>query len=105
MGGNFERSLKMEVNKKIALKMLDEIDLARSGSISLEELEQKLWRLLDRADGNFPLSVAGRVEELVLKIRERQRENLSYSENDPDENRGIEVLFNEVCVSLNRILS
>ena len=85
--------------------MLDEIDLARSGSISLEELEQKLWRLLDRADGNFPLSVAGRVEELVLKIRERQRENLSYSENDPDENRGIEVLFNEVCGSLNRILS
>jgi hypothetical protein len=58
----------MNRSEKIALEMLDEIERARSGIIALDELEQKLWRLLDAADASFSPVIAGRVDDLVLYI-------------------------------------
>ncbi len=86
--------------------MLDEIDRARSGVLTLDELEQKLWRLLDVAGANFPPVLAGRVEDLVLELRRLKSENLSFgSHRDVDENRGAEVIFNDVAAALQRILN
>lgn len=94
----------MNRNHQVALEMLDEIDRARSGVIPLDELEQRLWRLLDSADAGFPPRVASRVEDLVLSLQRLQSENLSFHGHDADENRGTEVLFNEVAGELSRFL-
>lgn len=87
------------------LQMLDEIDRARSGVISLDDLEQNLWRLLDAADESFSPVVAGQVEDLALELRRLQAENLaSGSVRDVDENRGAETIFNYVAGELHRAL-
>ena len=88
-------------NEKIAVEMLDEIDRARSGSLSLEDLEFRLWRLLEATDTSFPPVVAGRVEDMVLEIRDLQRANLSGpGASAVDENRGVDEIFNSVTSAL-----
>jgi|GEM_PF-5111794 len=96
----------MNGSDKIVLEMLDEIDRARSGVLPLDELEQKLWRLLDAAGAAFPPTVAGRVEDLVLELRRLQAENLRWGNHrDTDPNRGSEQIFNDVAAALQRVLS
>lgn len=94
----------MDKNQRIALEMLDELDRAKAGVLTLDELEEKLWRLLDGTGPGFPLPVASRVEDLVLGLRRLQGENLAFHGEDADENRGAEVLFNEVAGELSRFL-
>ena len=94
----------MDKNRKLALEMMDEIDRARAGVLALEELEEKLWRLLDATEPGFPPVVASRVEDLVLGLQRLQQENLAFHGHDADENRGAEVLFNEVAGELSRYL-
>ena len=85
--------------------MLDEIDRARSGALTIEQLEEKLWRLLDETDLGFPVTVAGQVEELVQGLRRLRRENRALAQtDDADEDRGSEVLFNEVIGAISRFL-
>jgi hypothetical protein len=84
-------------NEKIAVQMLDEIDRARSGSLGLEELEYRLWRLLEATDETFPRIVAGQVEDLVLEIRQLQKSNTSGpGGSEADENRGIDDIYNAI---------
>lgn len=91
--------------EKIVIEMLDEIDRARSGTLPLDELEQKLWRLLDAAGSDFPPVVASRVEDLVLELRRLQTENLRWgSHRDTDPDRGSEQIFNDVAAALHRVL-
>lgn len=85
--------------------MLDEIDRALSGALPLEELEERLWRLLDATDSAFPPGIAGSVEDLVLKLRRQREENLFFGGHDADENRGTEDLYQEVTAALSRFLS
>lgn len=88
-------------NEKIAVQMLDEIDRARSGSLGLEELEFRLWRLLEAVDGTFPRIVAGQVEDLVLEIRQLQKANSSGPGGDEaDENRGIDDIYNAITSAI-----
>ena len=95
----------MAANDKYIIEMLDEIDRARSGTIPLDELEQKLWRLLDSVDQTFPNVVASRVEDMVLELRRLRAENLSYGNHrDTDEFKGAEEIFNSVAGALQRIL-
>lgn len=95
----------MKRNQEIALQMLDEIDQARTGSLPLDVLEERLWRLLDATEHGFSPIVAGKVDELVLDLRRLQRVNLaSGAARDVDENRGAEGIFLEVTGALNRIL-
>lgn len=95
----------MDHNQKLALDMLDEIEHARSGSIGLDELEEKLWRLLDATDEGFSPIVAGKVEDMVLALKRLQAANLaSGAARDVDENRGAEDVFHEVTGALNRLL-
>jgi hypothetical protein len=93
----------MSRNKEIAIQILEEIDRARSGNFPLEELEQKLWRLIESADEGFPLGISGRVEDMVLELQNLKRENLS-GEAEADENRGSEVIYNEVTGAIARYL-
>lgn len=95
----------MSQNQNIAIEMLDEIDRARSGSLPLDQLEYKLWRLLDAVGMDFPKSVAGRVENLVLEIQELQRENVNGAGGSAvDENRGVDDLYNEVTGEISRFI-
>jgi hypothetical protein len=96
--------MKRGPNHKAALEMLDCIDRAQSGSLPLEELEEKLWRLLDSTTTEFPPGLSGRVEDLVLKLRRQQEENLAFGGRDADENRGTEGLYQEVTTALSRFL-
>lgn len=90
-----------QANEKIAVQMLDEIDRARSGSLPLEELEYRLWRLLEAADETFPRIVAGQVEDLVLEIRHLQKANTSGpGGNEADENRGIDDIYNAITSAI-----
>lgn len=85
--------------------MLDEIDRARSGVLALDELEEKLWRLLDQTDEAFPPILSGRVEDFVLELKRLQAENLATgARRDVDENRGFELIFQEVQSALSRYL-
>jgi hypothetical protein len=92
-------------NQAAALEMLDEIDRAQSGALGLEELEQRLWRLLDATDERFPPTISSRVEDLVLQLQRLQRQNLSFHGGDSDENRGTEEIFREVTSALSRFVS
>ena len=94
----------LSANQKAALAMLDEIDRAQSGSLPLDELEEKLWRLLESTDSAFPPIVAGRVEDLVLKLRRQREENIAFHGQDADENRDTEELYQEVTAALSRYL-
>ena len=67
----------MPRNEQAVLDMLDEIDRARLGVLSLDELEEKLWRLLDQTDESFPPVLSGRVEDFVLELKRLQAENLA----------------------------
>jgi hypothetical protein len=79
------------------VQMLDEIDRARSGSLGLEELEYRLWRLLEATDETFPRIVAGQIEDLVLEIRQLQKANTEGPGGcEADENRGIEEIYNSI---------
>lgn len=90
-------------NEKIALEILDEIDRARGGSLTLEELEQRIWRLLDQTGPDFPQILAGKAENLVQSIRDLQRENLSMGgSRQIDENRGVDAVYHEVSAALGR---
>lgn len=89
-------------NEKIAIEMLDEIDRARSGSLSLEDLEFRLWRLLEATDTEFPRIVAGQVEDLVLEIRQLQKNNSSFAETDPD--RGVDEIYNAITSAIGSAL-
>jgi hypothetical protein len=95
----------MTRNQQLALEMLNEIDSARSGGQPLEQLEERLWRLLDATDAAFPPTVASRVEDLVQELRRNRRENLAFARPDEaDEDRGAEALYNEVTGELHRFL-
>lgn len=96
--------LPMTRNEQIAIEILDEIDRARSGSLKLDELETKLWRLLDATDEGFPHYIAGLVENLVVNIQQLQRENIFWMSQPADENRGIETIFNEVTGAISQYL-
>jgi len=88
-------------NEQIAVQMLDEIDRARSGSLPLEDLEYRLWRLLDAVDESFPRIVAGQVEDLVLEIRQRQKENTQGPGGSQiDEDRGIDEIYNAITSAI-----
>lgn len=92
-------------NEQAVLDMLDEIDRARLGVLSLDELEEKLWRLLDQTDESFPPVLSGRVEDFVLELKRLQAENLATgARKDVDENRGFETVFQEVQNALSRFL-
>ncbi|RZA09616.1 MAG: hypothetical protein EOP11_01105 [Proteobacteria bacterium] len=96
----------MSRNEAIAVEMLNEIDRARSGSLKLDELEERLWRLLDAVDETFPNILAGRVENLVGELRELQRENIAFAGGRlVDENQGAEVIYNEVCAAIGRYVA
>lgn len=95
----------MSRNEKVALEILNEIDRARSGTVSLDELEHNVWRLLEAADHDFPKTLAGRLEGFVQELRELERENLRFSGGgDPDPTRGADVVYNEVTGELGRFL-
>ena len=95
----------MERNESIAIEILNEIDRARSGSQNLDELESKIWRLLERADDRFPRILAGRIEGMVNELRALRRENLSFSGgHEVDEDRGADLIYNEVTGALGRFL-
>lgn len=95
----------MNNNQKIALEMLEQIDRARSGTMNLEQLEENLWRLLDAAGRDFPVVVAGKVDEMVQDLRRLRSENRAFSKTaEIDEDRGSEMIFNEIIASLSRIL-
>ncbi|MGZ3694522.1 MAG: hypothetical protein ACXWQO_10105 [Bdellovibrionota bacterium] len=92
-------------NQKIVLEMLDEIERTRSGMRTIEELEEKLWRLLDGTDLSFPVTVASQVEELVQGLRRLRVENRAFANSDDvDEDRGTETLYNEVVGALSKLL-
>lgn len=93
----------MSENEKLALEMLNEIDRARSFNLSMDDLEQRLWRLLDQVDEDFPKILAGKVENLVQEIRHLQNDNLRTAHGrDVDPNQGAEVIFNELTNALGR---
>jgi hypothetical protein len=90
-------------NEKVALEILDEIDRARSGSLTLDELEERIWRLLETADRDFPSILAGKAESLVQNIRDLQRENISFAGGrEVDENHGVDAVYHEVSAALGR---
>ena len=86
-------------NEKLAIQMLEEIDRARSGTLSLDELETRLWRLLESTDQSFPLIVASQVEDLVRDLRERQNEN-----GPADAARGLDQIFNAAAGALGELI-
>jgi len=91
----------MNRNQEIAVEMLDEIDRARSGSLSLSDLEYKLWRLLDGTQEGFPKTVAARVEDLVLEIQQKKNENIHGAGGAAaDENLGVDAIYNEVASAI-----
>ncbi len=89
---------------QIAIEMLEVIDENRSGIASLDELEAKLWRLLDRAGESFPPILAGKVEDLVLELQKLRRVNRAFG-HEGDEDRGVEEIYNDVIGSLARFTS
>lgn len=93
----------MKANEKVALELLDEIERARSGNLPLEDLESRLWRVLETAGCDFPAILAGQVESLVPNIRDLQRENLAFAGGrEVDENHGVDAIFHEVSAALGR---
>ena len=89
----------------VALEILDVLDQARSNNIPLDDLEQRLWRLLEEAGPQFPSILAGQVESLVPAIRELQRENIAFARGrEVDENHGADALYHEVTGALGRYL-
>lgn len=91
--------------QEIISAMLAEIERGRSGEISLEELEERLWRLLDRAGTSFPPILAGQVEEFVLELKKLRGQNRALGAgSDFDEDRGFDQVYNEVIGSLSRLL-
>jgi len=92
-------------NERLALEMLDEIERCRTGSLSLDDLESRLWRLLESVGREFPPILAGQVESLVPNIRELQRENIAFAGGrEVDENHGIDAVYHEVSAALGRYL-
>lgn len=91
-------------NQMAVLDMLEEIERARSGRVDSDHLEERLWRLLDATGPGFPVGLAGQVEELVQSLRRQRNENRSFS-NDIDEDRGTDVIYNEVVNALSRYLN
>jgi hypothetical protein len=92
-------------NNAIVLDILNEIDRARAGNLSLDELETAVWRHLERLDESFPRSLLGRLEDFVQELRALRRENIAFaSGTDVDPDRGAEVVYNEVTGALGRIL-
>lgn len=95
----------MAQNQKIALEILDEIDRARAGNLTLDELEQRLWRLLESTERGFPEVLSSSVENLVQELRHLQRENIAFARGaEVDENRGADAIFHEVTSALGRYL-
>ena len=95
----------MNNNQKIALEMLEQIDRARTGALTIDQLEENLWRLLDAGGAAFPVVVAGQVDEMVQDLRRLRSENRAFAkQGEIDEDRGSEVIFNEIIASLSRIL-
>jgi hypothetical protein len=96
----------MDTNQKIAIEMLEEIDRARSGQRQLEELEERLWRLLDGTDEGFPPVLAGKVEDLVLDLKRLRQRNLSFGPSHTvDEDRGSEDIYNDIIGAISRYLA
>lgn len=91
-------------SQKVALEMLEQIERNRSGAFPLEALEEKLWRLLDRVGPGFPATLAGQIEEMVQNLRRLQQENRSFGP-DIDEDRGADVVYNEVINAISRYLN
>jgi hypothetical protein len=95
----------MNSNAKVALEILDEIERARSGALPLEELESRVWRLLERTDPAFPRILAGRLEGFVQELRRLEEENVRLAAGrDPDPARGADQLYNEITGELGRYL-
>lgn len=92
----------MNLSHQIALEMLEAIDENRSGTLSLDHLEERLWRLLDKAGTTFPPILAGKVEDLVLELKKHQSINRSFG-READENHGNEEIYNDVIGSLSRL--
>lgn len=93
-------------NQKIVLEMLDEIERTRSGNRTIEELEEKLWRLLDATGPDFPVTLAGQVDELAHNLRRLRSENRAFAHpTDVDEDYGADAIYNEVVNALSRFLS
>jgi hypothetical protein len=92
-------------NEQVALEILDEIERARNGSLGLDELEQRIWRLVESADDDFPPILAGQAETLVDNIRELQRENRAFARGrEIDENFGVDAIYHEVSAALGRFV-
>lgn len=86
--------------------MLEQIDQCRSNQISLDEFEEKLWRLLDQVDERFPLTLTSKVEDLVLELKRQRSRNLSSAAGSaPDEDLGTDVIYNDVIGELSRFLT
>ena len=95
----------MGKNEKVALEILDEIDRARAGNLSLDELEHNLWRLLETTEPGFPNVLASRVENLVQELRDLHRENLAFARGaEVDEKQGSDTIYHEVTSAIGRFI-
>ncbi|WGS20914.1 MULTISPECIES: hypothetical protein [unclassified Bradyrhizobium] len=99
----------MDSNRRVAAEILESVLNAKSGKLSLSELEKQILARLPAVDSTFPKATRQLLDHLVPNVLRTQNENGAVALNTPhqfdfDENQGVDALFDTAANALRTYL-